>query len=71
MNSSESINTQYTPTSIYQIDKIYYWRVAIRDRSGRQGPFTDASYYHRGCIFHPSCRWLVDNIQALKVVVFF
>jgi hypothetical protein len=41
--SIETVNTQYTPTSIYQSNRIYYWRVAIRDRSGRQGPFTDAS----------------------------
>jgi hypothetical protein len=43
IDSIETINTQYTPTSIYQSQKTYYWRVAIRDRSGRQGPFTDAS----------------------------
>jgi hypothetical protein len=42
-DSVETVNTHYTPTSIYQSDKLYYWRVAIRDRSGTQGPFTDAS----------------------------
>ena len=41
-DSVETINTRYTPTFIYQSDKIYYWRVAIRDLDGRQGPFTDA-----------------------------
>ncbi len=38
----ETINTQYTPTSIYESQHVYYWRVAIRDRNGKQGPFTDA-----------------------------
>jgi hypothetical protein len=41
-DSIETMNTQYTPTFIYQSDKAYYWRVAIRDHDGRQGPFTDA-----------------------------
>lgn len=42
-DSTETVNTQYTPTTIYQSGKVYYWRVAIRDRNGRQGPFTDAT----------------------------
>jgi hypothetical protein len=42
-DSVETINTHYTPTSIYQSEKAYYWRVAIHDRDGRQGPFTDAT----------------------------
>jgi hypothetical protein len=41
-DSVETISTQYTPTKIYQSEKVYYWRVAIRDRDGRQGPFTNA-----------------------------
>ena len=41
-DSQETINTQYTPTWSYTSDRVYYWRVAIRDRSGRLGPFTDA-----------------------------
>ena len=41
-DSVETINTQFTPTFIYATDRTYYWRVAIRDRSGRLGPFTDA-----------------------------
>jgi hypothetical protein len=40
----ETINTQYTPTSIYEADKVFYWRVAIRDRNGNIGPFTDAAF---------------------------
>jgi hypothetical protein len=39
----KTINTQFTPTKIYDSDLIYYWRVAIIDRSGRQGPFTGAT----------------------------
>jgi hypothetical protein len=39
----KTINTQFTPTKIYDSDLIYYWRVAIVDRSGMQGPFTDAT----------------------------
>ena len=38
----KTINTQFTPTKIYDSDLIYYWRVAIIDDSGRQGPFNDA-----------------------------
>jgi hypothetical protein len=38
-----TINTQYTPIKIYDRNLIYYWRVAIKDRSGRQGPFTGAT----------------------------
>jgi hypothetical protein len=40
----ETINTQYTPTIRYETDKRYYWRVAIRDQSGNQGPFANASF---------------------------
>ncbi len=40
--SVETINIQYTPTNIYPTNQVYYWRVAIRDRSGKLGPFTDA-----------------------------
>jgi hypothetical protein len=41
-DSKETINIKYTPTNIYTSDKVYYWRVAIKDRNGNQGPFTDA-----------------------------
>jgi len=37
-----TINTQFTPTDLYANNKAYYWRVAIRDIQGRQGPFTEA-----------------------------
>jgi hypothetical protein len=43
-DSIETINTQFTPTITYQANKAYYWRVAIRDRNGKQGPFTDATF---------------------------
>jgi hypothetical protein len=35
-------NTQFTPTKAYDVDVIYYWRVAIRDGDGNRGPFTDS-----------------------------
>jgi hypothetical protein len=41
--SVETINTQYTPTKTYLTDKVYHWRIAIRDRDGKQGPFIDAT----------------------------
>jgi hypothetical protein len=42
-DSVVTINTQFTPLKLYEMNVVYYWRVAIRDRDGRQGPFTDAS----------------------------
>jgi hypothetical protein len=42
--STETINTQFTPTSIYPSSRIYYWRIAIRDRSGMLGPYEGASF---------------------------
>jgi hypothetical protein len=41
-DSIETINTQFSPTKLYDNNTIYYWRVAIQDLNGRQGPFTDA-----------------------------
>ena len=38
----ETINTQYTPLKLYDMDHIYYWRVAIRDYEGKYGPYNDA-----------------------------
>ena len=38
----DTFNTQFTPTRVYS-DAVYYWRVAIRDRNGKMGPFTDAT----------------------------
>ena len=42
-DSVETINTEFTPTKVYANNVEYFWRVAVRDRNGRQGPFTDAS----------------------------
>lgn len=39
----ETVNTQFTPTKLYQIGMVYYWRVAIRDQDGKYGPYTDAT----------------------------
>jgi hypothetical protein len=35
-------NTRYTPIKLYDIPYTYYWRVAIIDKDGKYGPFTDA-----------------------------
>ena len=52
-DSVDTINTQFTPTKIYDKNEIYYWRVAIRDHSGKQGPFTDAYIRIRNYLFLP------------------
>jgi hypothetical protein len=36
-------NTRYIPTKVYDIKKTYYWRVAIVDKDGKQGPWSDAT----------------------------
>jgi len=43
-DSIDTINTQFTPIKKYTSELVYYWRVAIRDRSGKMGPFTDALF---------------------------
>ena len=43
-DSVDTISTQFTPTKVYTGDTVYFWRVAMRDRSGRMGPFTDAVF---------------------------
>ncbi len=40
-DSVVTINSQFTPTMKYESNTVYYWRVAIRDRDGRDGPYTD------------------------------
>lgn len=35
-------NTRYTPPKTYEIGRTYYWRVAIVDKDGKVGPFSDA-----------------------------
>jgi hypothetical protein len=52
-DSVETINTRYTPTSIYETDTKYYWRVAIRDRNGNLGPFTEANFTIYNYIYLP------------------
>ena len=52
-DSVDTINTHFTPTKIYDKNKIYYWRVAIRDRNGKQGPFSEASIIIRNYLFFP------------------
>jgi hypothetical protein len=36
-------STLFSPTKLYQTNKTYYWHVAIIDKDGKIGPFTDAS----------------------------
>jgi hypothetical protein len=36
-------NTRYTPTKLYESERIYYWRVAMVDKDNRIGPFNDAT----------------------------
>ncbi len=52
-DSVDTINTRFTPTKIYAKDEMYFWRVAIRDRNGEQGPFIDAFVSIRNYLFLP------------------
>jgi hypothetical protein len=36
-------NTRYTPTKVYDLNTLYYWRVAIIDADGKFGPYSDAT----------------------------
>jgi hypothetical protein len=42
-DSVTSDNTRYTPTKMYADNLIYYWRVAMVDNDGKDGPFTGAT----------------------------
>jgi hypothetical protein len=42
-DSVKTNNTRYTPTKVYASGNTYYWRVAIVDKDGRIGPFSDAT----------------------------
>jgi hypothetical protein len=53
VDSGETINIQYTPTSMLGNDKVYFWRIAIRDKDGNQGPFSSTSFYLSNHIFIP------------------
>lgn len=39
--SVTTANARYTPTRRYDMGKTYYWRVAMVDKDGRQGPFAE------------------------------
>jgi hypothetical protein len=45
-----TINIKFTPTKLYESNTVYYWRVAIRDLNGRQGPYNEASFQIGGGI---------------------
>jgi hypothetical protein len=38
-----TVNTRFTPMKSYASGAMYYWRVAMRDGDGIQGPFTSSS----------------------------
>ena len=42
-DSATTNNSRYIPTRIYDMQKTYYWRVAIVDKDGRQGPWSNAT----------------------------
>jgi hypothetical protein len=48
-----TVNTRFTSTKAYDPSKPYFWRVAIIDRDGRQGPFTDIALLPTGKLFLP------------------
>ena len=53
-DSVETINTQFTPIKLYALDDTYFWRVAIKDKSGNLGPFTGSTIIiGKGSIFLP------------------
>ncbi|MGC8781860.1 MAG: hypothetical protein ACP5UQ_13440, partial [Anaerolineae bacterium] len=39
--AATTVNARYTPTRRYDVGKTYYWRVAMVDKDGRQGPFAE------------------------------
>ncbi|MEJ5197810.1 MAG: hypothetical protein WHX53_02695 [Anaerolineae bacterium] len=41
--SATTVNARYTPTRRYDMGKTYYWRVAMVDKDGRQGPFAESN----------------------------
>lgn len=40
----ETTGTQFTPTKVYDSNRVYYWRVAIRDADKVQGPYAVARF---------------------------
>lgn len=40
----ETINTQYTPIRDYESNRMFYWRVAMKDGDGNLSVFTDSSF---------------------------
>jgi len=42
-DSVTTVNTSFVPSKIYDINKTYYWRVAIVDLNGKLGPFSNAT----------------------------
>jgi hypothetical protein len=48
----DTTNTSYTPTMLYDENKTYYWRVAIIDRNGKLGPFSNATLLINSFPYH-------------------
>lgn len=40
-DAATTVNVRYTPTKRYEMGKTYFWRVAMVDKDGRQGPFAE------------------------------
>jgi hypothetical protein len=51
-DSTTTINTQFTPLKVYAMDHLYYWRVAIRDQNGNQGPFSTRMFSLGTCKYN-------------------
>jgi hypothetical protein len=47
-DSATTNNTSYTPVKAYETGKTYYWRIALVDKDGRTGPFSDATILYGG-----------------------
>ncbi|MCX7670634.1 MAG: hypothetical protein N2439_11250, partial [Anaerolineae bacterium] len=53
-DSITTSNTRFTPTKKYDMDKTYFWRVAMVDKDGNRGPFTgDRVILRQGTVYLP------------------
>ncbi len=42
---------QYTPTSVYDNNRVYYWRVAVLDYEGNRSEFTNPASFEMGVVY--------------------
>jgi len=53
-DSVTTSNTRFTPAKKYDMDKTYFWRVAMVDKEGNRGPFTgDQILIRPGTVYLP------------------